>query len=79
MIQTSLSQLIVLNLCALLGVLTLVWAGRVAAERLAERRRRRHRVVCGVCGHVFRDASGAAVLDCPACGRRVERQEVLDL
>jgi len=78
-LQTSLTNLIIFNLTALLAVLGLVWVGRVVVDRLSERRRNRHRVVCAVCGHVFRDPARTPVVSCPACSRRVERQEVLDI
>ena len=80
MIRTSLSNLIVLNLTAVLGGLALVWAVRVWRERRRERARTMHQVVCAVCGHVFEDAAREdTVVTCPACGRLVERQAVLDL
>jgi hypothetical protein len=79
LLQTSLTNLIIFNLTSLLAVLGLVWVCRVVLDRLSERRRNRHRVVCGVCGHVFRDPARTAVVSCPACSRRVERQEVLDI
>lgn len=80
MIRTSLSNLIVLNLAAVLGGLTVLWAVRVWRERRRERARTRHQVVCAVCGQVFEDPARAdTVVTCPACGRLVERQAVLDL
>jgi len=79
-IRTSLSNLIVLNLAAVLGGLTLLWAVRVWRERRRERARTRHQVVCSICGNVFEDvAREDTVVTCPACGRLVERQAVLDL
>ncbi len=78
-LQTSLTNLIIFNLTVLMAVLGLLWVGRVAVDRLSERRRNRHRVVCAVCGQVFRDPARTPVVSCPACGRRVERQEVLDI
>lgn len=69
-----------LNLAAVLGGLTLLWAFRVWSERRRERARTKHQVVCAICGHVFEDAARAdTVVTCPACGRLVERQSVLDL
>lgn len=78
-LETSLTNLIIFNLTSLLAVLGLMWVSRVAVDRLSERRRNRHRVVCAVCGHVFRDPARTPVVSCPACSRRVERQEVLDI
>lgn len=80
MIRTSLTNLIVLNLTAVLGGLALLWAVRVWKERRRERARTKHQVVCAICGHVFEDAARTdTVVTCPACGRLVERQAVLDL
>lgn len=80
MIRTNLTNLIVLNLAAVLGGLALIWAIRVWKERRRERARTRHQVVCSICGHVFEDPARAdTVVTCPSCGRLVERQAVLDL
>lgn len=80
MIRTSLTSLIILNLAGVLGGLALLWAVRVGMERRRERARTKHQVVCSICGHVFEDAARAdTVVTCPACGRLVERQAVLDL
>lgn len=78
-IQTSLTNLIIYNLMALLGVLAVLWVKQVVGQRLSERRRHRYRVVCPVCGQVFHDPAREMVVTCPACGRHVERQEVLDI
>lgn len=79
MIQTTLTNFILYNLCGLLILLGLFWLFRVLRERIREYRRNRHRVVCGICGHLFEDHSGAHTLDCPACHRAIERQQVLDV
>lgn len=80
MIRTTLTNLIVFNLVAVLGGLTLVWAVRVWRERRREKARTKHQVVCSICGHVFEDRERVdTVVTCPACGRLVERQSVLDL
>lgn len=80
MIRTSLTHLIVFNLAGVLCGLAVLWAVKVWRERRRERERTRHQVVCAVCGHVFEDpARQDTVVTCPACGRLVERQAVLDL
>lgn len=79
MIQTSLSNLIIYNLCGLLGILGLVWIFRVIRQFLGEHRRHRHRVVCAICGHLFRNATKEQAFECPACHHMVERRQVLDL
>jgi DNA-directed RNA polymerase subunit RPC12/RpoP len=79
MIQTSLTNLILINLCGLLVLLALLWAGRAVRELLRERRRRRHKVVCNLCGHVFTNATREIAVQCPACEHLVPRQELLNL
>lgn len=79
MIQTSLTNFILYNLCGLLVILGLLWLYRVVRTRILEHRRRRHRVVCGLCGHVFEDKSPEPAVHCPACHRLVQRQQILDL
>ncbi len=79
MIQTSLTDLIVYNLCGLLLLLGLLWVCRVARARIREYRRNRHRVVCGICGHLFLNRDREQAVKCPACERLVPRQELLNL
>jgi len=79
MIQTSLTNLILYNLCGLLLLLGLLWISRAVRTRFQERRRWRHRVVCGICGHLFKNESREQAVECPACHRMVQRQKVLDL
>ncbi len=79
MIQTSLTNLILFNLCGMLLLLGMLWAGRALRETLRERRRRRHKVVCGLCGHLFTNESKDLAVECPACEHMVPRQELLDL
>jgi tellurite resistance protein TehA-like permease len=79
MIPTTLTNLILYNLCALLAVLGLLWIYRIVRWRWREHRRRRHSVVCSICGHRFKDASREQAVECPACRQLVQRQEVLEL
>ncbi|HEX2749945.1 MAG TPA: hypothetical protein VHM91_18190 [Verrucomicrobiales bacterium] len=79
MIQTSLSNLIVYNLSGLLLLLGFLWIYRVVRARLHEHRRNRHRVVCGICGHLFLNRTREQAVECPSCHRLVPRQEVLNL
>jgi rRNA maturation endonuclease Nob1 len=79
MIPTTLTNLILYNLCGLLLLLGLMWVWRSVSRRWREHRRRRYAVVCVGCGHVFDDQSRELAVHCPACTRLVPRQEVLDL
>jgi hypothetical protein len=79
MIQTSLTNLIVYYLSGLLIMLALLWIYRVLRSRIYEHRRNRHRVVCGICGHLFSNQTREQAVECPACHRMVPRQEVLNL
>jgi DNA-directed RNA polymerase subunit RPC12/RpoP len=79
MIQTTLTNLILYNLCGLLTLVALLWFGRVARLWFREQRRRRHCVVCGICGRLFEDDTRDEAVECPGCRRLVPRQKVLDL
>lgn len=79
MIETSLTELIVLILAGVLCGLGMVWAVTVSRERARERRRARRQVICPVCGHVFENTDRSPALPCPDCGRLIERQTLLDL
>jgi DNA-directed RNA polymerase subunit RPC12/RpoP len=79
MIQTSLTNLILYNVCGLLALLALLWIGRVVRMSFREQRRRRHRVVCSICGRLFQNKTRDEAVECPACHRLVPRQKVLDL
>lgn len=79
MIQTSLTNLILYNLCGLIVLLGMLWIWRTVRERIQEHRRRRHRVVCGTCGYIFTNESREQSVECPACHRLVQRQQVLDV
>ena len=79
MIPTTLTNLILFNLCGLLALLGLLWVSRIVRWRWREHRRRRHAVVCCVCGHRFQDSTRQQAVECPGCHRLVQRQEVLEL
>ena len=79
MIQTTLSNLILYNLCGLLLLLGIMWVCRIVRERHREHRRRRHEVICGLCGHLFTETSRAETVQCPACHNLVQRQKLLNL
>jgi DNA-directed RNA polymerase subunit RPC12/RpoP len=78
-IQTSLSNLILYNLCGLLLLLGLMWLCRQWRDAVRARRRRRHVVVCGICGHLFENTTLEQAVECPGCHRLVPRQQVLEL
>lgn len=79
MITTTLTNLILYNLCGLLLLLCVMWLWRSTRRRWREHRRRRHSVVCVVCGRLFENATREQAVECPGCHRLVPRQEVLDL
>ena len=68
-----------LILITVLGGLGMVWAVKVWRERRRERRLTRDKVVCPVCGEVFTHLERSSPVTCPACGRAVERQALLDI
>ena len=79
MIPTTLTNLILFNLCGLLALLGLLWVSRIVRWRWREHRRRRHAVVCCICGNRFQDSTRQQAVECPGCHRLVQRQEVLEL
>jgi hypothetical protein len=79
MFQTTLTHLIMWNLVALLGILALIWAWKVARREIKERRSLKARFACGVCGTPYYDSSPAQLVECPRCGRLNERGMVLEI
>lgn len=79
MIPTSLTNLILYNLCGLLVLLGCLWIWRSVRRRWREHGRRRHSVVCIGCGRLFENATREQAVECPGCHKLVPRQEVLDL
>jgi rRNA maturation endonuclease Nob1 len=79
MFQTSLPDLIFYNLCALLGILALIWIVQVWRQRRRERRALEFRIICSICGTTFDDFTREPLVKCPLCGRLNERERVQDL
>lgn len=79
MFKTTLPQLIVYNLCTLLGLLGLIWVVQVWRLRRRERRALKFKISCVICGTVFDDLTEEPLVKCPTCGRLNERDRLPDL
>lgn len=79
MFKTTLPELIIYDLCILLGLLSMVWVVRVWQQRRRERRILKYRVSCDICGTVFDDFTQEPLVTCPTCGRLNERDRLLDV
>ncbi len=79
MFKTTLPELIIYDLCILLGLLSMVWAVRVWQQRRRERKLMKFRVSCDVCGTVFDEFTNQPLVPCPTCGRLNERDRLLDV
>jgi len=73
MIQTSLSDLIVLYLLLLLVGTFAVWILRDSLRRLRERRAAHRGFVCRICGVSFVSRGKEAIVSCPECRSLNER------
>lgn len=78
MFQTTLPNLIVFNLCAMLGFLAIIWVVNVWRRRRRERHALEFRIVCVICGTAFDEFSKEPLVKCPQCGRLNERERVVD-
>lgn len=72
MIQVSLTNLILLSMCACVALLTLFWLFAVVRERLFEKRARHDLIHCRICGSIFENTAKQQVMHCPACGSQNE-------
>lgn len=79
MFKITLPELIIYNLCILLGLLGILWLVQVWRLRRRERRSMKYRISCVVCGTVFDDFSAEPLASCPTCGRLNERDRMLDV
>lgn len=79
MIRVDLTEMILIYLLVMVGVLALVWVGTEFSRSRRERRRRRNYVICDICDHIFEDSSEKNLLTCPRCGRLNERGPVREI
>ena len=79
MIQTSLSQLIVIYLLTLLVGTFGVWLLRDTLRRLREKRSSRNHFVCRICGVSFVSRGKEPLVKCPACESLNERSECREI
>ncbi|MDA0811481.1 MAG: hypothetical protein O3C21_03675 [Verrucomicrobia bacterium] len=79
MIQTSLSQLIVIYLLLLLVGTFSVWLLRDTLRRLREKRNSRYHFVCRICGVSFVSRDKESLVRCPACQSLNERSDCREI
>ncbi|MEZ5323775.1 MAG: hypothetical protein R3F19_01720 [Verrucomicrobiales bacterium] len=79
MIQTSLSQLIVIYLLMLLVGTFGVWLLRDTLRRLREKRNSRNHFVCRICGVSFVCRDKQSLVKCPACESLNERSDCREI
>ena len=79
MFQVSLTNLIVVSLVAVLAVVSVLWLAGERGRRRRERERLKHTVLCRICGEVFEDEGGEAIVSCPSCGARNERERIREI
>lgn len=79
MIRVSLGILVIVYLTFLLGLLAIVWFVAELLRLGRERQRREHFVICGLCDHIYEDASGEHLPACPRCGALNERARVREI
>ena len=79
MFKTTLPELIIYNLCILLGLLGCIWVVQVWRLRRRERRALKFKISCDICGTLFDDFTQTPLVECPTCGRLNERERIMDV
>ena len=79
MIQTSLSNLIVIYLLTLLAGTFTVWVLRDTIRRWREKRADRDHFVCRICGVTFISRDKERLVSCPECNSLNERGEYREI
>ena len=79
MFKTTLPELIIYNLCILLGLLGCIWVIQILRLRIRERRALKYKISCDICGTQFDDFTQTPLVECPTCGRLNERERIMDV
>ena len=79
MFQISLTKILVAYLVIILVMLFGVWIIREWARKRLEKKERRHRFVCNICGGTYEDKTRNDITECPDCGALNERAWLSDL
>lgn len=79
MIQTTLSELIVIYLLTLLVATFGVWLLRDTLRRLREKRGTRDHFVCRICGVSFTSRGKELLVRCPECDSLNERGDYREI
>lgn len=79
MFQVSLTDLIVVYLILILVLLLALWVYGDYKRKRSEKRERKFRLICDICGVPYEDRSKDPIPECPKCGRRNERVFLRDI
>ena len=79
MFQISLTKILVAYLVIILVMLFGVWIIREWARKRREKKERRHRFVCNICGGTYENKTRNDITECPDCGALNERALLSDL
>ena len=79
MFQISLTKILVAYLVIILVMLFGVWIIREWARKRREKKERRHRFICNICGGTYEDKTRNDITECPDCGALNERAWLSDL
>ncbi len=79
MFQISLPNIIVAYLVAILAIVFGLWIASDWVRKRRDRRNRRFRLVCNICGWPYQDKSRDPIPPCPQCGALNERTALRDL
>ncbi|MEE2725135.1 MAG: hypothetical protein VYC05_07135 [Verrucomicrobiota bacterium] len=79
MFQISLTNILVAYLFITLVVLFGVWLAKDWVRKRREKKDRKYRLVCNICGEQYEDRSRDDIPPCPSCGALNERVWLSDL
>ena len=79
MFQISLPYIIVAYLFITLAIVFSLWIASDWSRKRRDKRNRKFRLVCNICGIPFEDRSRDPLPPCPSCGALNERVSLRDL
>lgn len=79
MFQISLTNIIVAYLVLTLSILFGIWLASDYRRKRREKRHRRFRLVCNICGVPYEDRSRDPIPPCPNCSALNERVSLSDI
>ena len=79
MIRVTVVQILVLYLMGILAVLGAIWTGTEIMRKRRERKARKYKVCCTICGVIYKDESEEELPKCPVCGSLNERARIQEI